>query len=174
VTAIRLSIIAAVAQNDVIGRDNALPWRLPSDLKRFKAITMGKPLVMGRKTFESIGRPLPGRTNIVVSRRAAAPLPGVVAAASLAEALEAARRQAAADGVDEIFVIGGAALYREALPLADRLYITEVKAAPTGDVVFFPAIDRGRWREQAREAVGRGAGDSESSAFVVYERTPGG
>jgi dihydrofolate reductase len=173
VTAIRLSIIAAVAQNDVIGRDNMLPWRLPSDLKRFKAITMGKPLVMGRKTYESIGRPLPGRTNIVVSRRAAPP-PGVVAAASLAEALEAARRQAATDGVDEVFVIGGAALYREALPLADRLYITEVKAAPAGDVVFFPAIDRGHWREQVREAVGRGAGDSESSAFVVYERTPGG
>jgi dihydrofolate reductase len=172
VTAIRVSIIAAVADNGVIGRDNALPWRLPSDMKRFRAITMGKPVVMGRKTLQSIGRPLPGRTNIVVSRGVEPPAPGVVMAANLADALAEARLRAAGDGVDEVFVIGGAALYREALPLADRLYITEVKAAPAGDATF-PPIDRRRWKERAREAPGRAAGDSEDSAFVVYDRTTG-
>lgn len=134
----RRSLIVARARNGVIGRDNALPWRLPADLAFFKRTTMGAPIVMGRKTWESIGRPLPGRPNIVVSRTLANLPPGVVVAPDLASAF------AAAAPADEVFVIGGAQLYAEALPLVDRIYVTEVGADVEGDT-YFPPLDRSAW-----------------------------
>lgn len=125
-----LSVIVAVAENGVIGRDNTLPWHLPEDLKRFKALTMGHPIVMGRKTFESIGKPLPGRQNIVVSRNPAYAPAGVTVAGDLKSAL------AAAEASDEVFVIGGAALFEEALNRADRVYLTKIHRSYEGDVHF--------------------------------------
>ncbi|MEX0851974.1 MAG: dihydrofolate reductase [Bauldia sp.] len=169
---IRLSLIAAVAENGVIGRGDGLPWRLASDLKRFRRITMGKPVVMGRRTFESIGKALAGRTNIVVTRRAGFAADGVGIAGSLDDALAKARRQAEHDGVDEVVVIGGAEIYRAALPLAERLYITHVAGAPDGDARF-PAIDPALWRAVSREGVAAGEGDSAATTFVVYERVGG-
>jgi dihydrofolate reductase len=162
----RLSLIAAVASNGVIGRENKIPWRLPSDLKRFKALTLGHPVVMGRKTFQSIGHPLPGRDNIVVSRQGFR-ADGAVVVASLAAALDLAAARAGEGG--EVFVIGGAQIYRETLPLADRLYLTEVEATPLGDATF-PAIDRAVWRPTRREDPVRADGDSAASRFVVYDR----
>jgi dihydrofolate reductase len=170
---VRLSLIAAVARNGVIGRDNRIPWRLPGDLKRFKRLTMGKPVVMGRKTFESIGEPLPGRTNVVVSRHREFRPPAAVVEATLESALHRARAQAAADGVDEVFVIGGGQVYAEAMPHADRLYITEVDAAPDGDA-HFPEIDQRVWHEVTRENVKRGEGDTADSAYVIYDRAATG
>lgn len=161
----RLTLIAAVADNGVIGRDNGLPWRLPGDLKRFKALTLGKPVIMGRKTFASIGRPLPERLNIVVTRDPAARFDGASVVHSLEEALAAA----AASGAAEAMVIGGAEIYALALPLADRLELTEVAAAPEGDA-FFPAFDRSAWRELARETVATEGPDRPAHAFVTLER----
>ena len=161
-----LSLLVAVARNGVIGRNNDLPWHLPEDLKRFKALTLGYPVVMGRRTYESIiertGRPLPGRDNIVVTRRTGYAAPGCRVAHSLEEAL------AAASGAKKIFVIGGADIFALALPLANRLDVTEIDAVVEGDVVF-PAYDRAEWREVSREA-GAGAADLRYD-FVVYERT---
>jgi len=137
----RLSLVVAAAENNVIGRDGMLPWRLPADLRHFKDLTMGHHLVMGRRTFESIGRPLPGRTNIVLSRRGASLPPGCIKARSLDEALEHARRA----GESEVFVIGGGELYREALPRADRVYLTRVRARLEGDT-YFPCLDPGCWQ----------------------------
>ncbi len=164
-----VSIIAAVAENGVIGRDGDLPWRLSSDLRRFKEITLGKPVVMGRKTWDSIGRPLPGRANIVVSRNADFVADGADVAADIDAALEIARRRAAETGADEIFVIGGAALYEAALGLAGRLYLTEVQAAVSGDT-HFPDVDRALWREIARETRPAGEKDDHPHAFVTLER----
>src|SRR3972149_7478103 len=139
-----VTIIAALASNRIIGRGNRMPWHISDDLKRFKALTLGHPVVMGRKTFESIGKPLPGRDNIVVTRSQAFAAPGCRVVHSLAEAL------AAAQGASEVFVIGGAQIYALALPLADRLQLTEVDAAIDGDA-YFPDFDRGAWREGSRE-----------------------
>jgi dihydrofolate reductase len=164
-----VSIIAAVAENGVIGRDGDLPWRLSSDLRRFKEITLGKPVVMGRKTWDSIGRPLPGRANIVVSRNADFVADGADVAADIDAALEIARRRAAETGADEIFVIGGAALYEAALGLAGRLYLTEVQAAVSGDT-HFPDVDCALWREIARETRPAGEKDDHPHAFVTLER----
>ena len=158
-----VSLIAAVARNGAIGADGGLPWRLSSDLKRFKALTMGKPLVMGRKTFDSVGRPLPGRRVIVVTRDAGWTRPGVETANSLEAAL------ALAAGADEIMVGGGGEIYAQALPLAARLYLTEVDLAPKGDVRF-PDIDPALWREARRELGARGPKDEADFAFVEYER----
>src|SRR5262245_50388376 len=141
----RLTLIAAVARNGVIGKDNALPWRLPEDLKRFKALTMGHPIVMGRKTWESLGRPLPGRLNIVVTRDMEYRAEG----ARVVHSIDAAC--SAAPDVDEIFVIGGAEIYRLALPQADRLQMTELDADFAGDT-WLPEFDRGAWRETARDS----------------------
>jgi dihydrofolate reductase len=135
----RITLIAAVARNGVIGREGRLPWRLPGDLQRFKAVTMGHPVIMGRKTWESIGRALPGRLNIVVSRTAGLAAAGCVVAGSLDEALRAAGSS------PEVFVIGGAALYREVLPRADQLHLTRVIADFEGDVRF-PEYDPADWR----------------------------
>jgi dihydrofolate reductase len=161
----RLTLIAAVAENGVIGRDNGLPWRLPGDLKRFKALTLGKPVIMGRRTFASIGRPLPERLNIVITRDASARFDGVSMAHSLEEALAAAEKA----GASEAMVIGGAEIYALALPLADRLELTEVAAAPEGDA-FFPPFDRTGWRETARERVAAEGPDRPAHAFVTLER----
>ena len=141
----RRSIIVAAAANGVIGLDNRLPWRLPADLARFKRLTMGHHLIMGRRTYESIGRPLPGRITVVLSRSAGIDVPGVVVARSLAEAFSAA----AARGDDEPFVCGGADVYAQALETCDRVYLTVVERDYTGDAIF-PGVDPARWtlREQ--------------------------
>jgi dihydrofolate reductase len=157
-----LALIVAIAANGVIGKDNALPWHLPEDLKWFKRNTLGKPVIMGRKTWDSIGRPLPKRPNIVVTRQTDWSVEGVYAAHSLAEAIILAERLA--PETDEVMVIGGNALFVEALPLCARLYITEIARDYDGDVRF-PAFDRGCWREISREHNG---GDP-AYDFVVLE-----
>jgi dihydrofolate reductase len=162
-------LIAAVSENGVIGRGNALPWRLKSDMQHFRALTMGKPVVMGRKTFSSIGQPLPGRTNIVVSRDSSFAAPGVVVAGTLAAALDAARGDALRRGAREIAVIGGAQLYAQAMPMADRLEITQVHADIQGDATF-PPIDGAIWREVARTEQAAGPGDDANMTFITYRR----
>ncbi|HEY9036736.1 MAG TPA: dihydrofolate reductase [Pseudomonadales bacterium] len=161
----RVSLIVGMADNGVIGRDNALPWHIPADLKYFKAVTLGKPIIMGRKTFESIGRPLPGRTNIVLTRQAGFEAAGVQVATTLDEALALARQQADADGADEVMVIGGAAVYAEALPRVERLYITRVHLRPEGDA-YFPEPNPEHWVRVSAES---GAAPSEYT-FEVWER----
>lgn len=138
-----VSIVVAMDENGVIGRNNALPWHLPDDLKRFKALTLGKPMLMGRKTFESIGKPLPGRRNIVLTRSPAWQHDGVDTVHSLEEAL------ALAGEADEMAVIGGEEIFKLALPVASRIYLTRVHARVDGDTVF-PAFDRSQWRETQR------------------------
>jgi len=145
-----IALIAAVARNGVIGRDNQLPWRLPGELKYFKAVTLGKPVVMGRKTFQSLGKPLPGRTNIIVTRDKNFSAEDVVIVDSIDAALQQADVIAQRDGVAEIMVIGGADIYRQTLPLAAVLYLTEVQADVDGDA-FFPAVDFSQWQQQRRE-----------------------
>lgn len=159
-----VSLIAAVGKNRVIGRAGALPWHLPADLRHFKALTMGKPIIMGRRTHESIGKALQGRHNIVISRNPDFQADGASVVASLGTALALAED----DGAGEAMVIGGAEIYAEALAQADRIYLTEVADAPEGDV-FFPEIDAGQWRETARA---RGPGNAETPAFdfVTLER----
>ncbi|MBX3496787.1 MAG: dihydrofolate reductase [Parvibaculum sp.] len=162
--------VVAIADNGVIGRDNGLPWRLSGDMAHFKRLTMGKPVIMGRKTWESLPtKPLPGRTNIVVTRDAAYVAEGAEIAMSASAALALGRALAAQAGADEIMVIGGAQLYAETFDRADRLYITEVHAAPEGDVRF-PAFDRRQWREVSREHHKAGEKDSADYSIVVLER----
>jgi dihydrofolate reductase len=157
----------------VIGKDNGLPWRLSSDLKRFKALTLGKPVVMGRKCFDSIGKPLAGRTNIVITRNKAFSPEGVVVAHSLAEALDIARSQAEKDGVDEIAIIGGGEIYRESMESADLLYVTHILTKVEGDT-WFPPIDPAIWREKTSESVAAGEKDDFPTRFVIYEHRPAG
>lgn len=165
----KIALIVAVAENGIIGRDGDLPWRLSSDLKTFRRLTMGKPLVMGRRTFASIGKPLDGRDNIVVTRDPYFEVQGVTACASISEALTLARILAATRGADEIMVIGGAAIYDAVLSMADRIYLTRVHAAPDGDRTF-PTPDPGTWREVSREALPQGPRDDHASTLIVYER----
>jgi dihydrofolate reductase len=164
-----LLLVAAVARNGVIGADNRLLWRLSSDLKRFKALTMGKPLVMGRKTFASIGRPLPARETVVVTRDPDFAAPGALVAHSLEAALRLAAERAAAMGADAIVIAGGGEIYAQTIGRADRLAITEVALDPEGDARF-PPIDPSAWREVRREAGERGPRDEADFAFVDYER----
>jgi dihydrofolate reductase len=164
-----LILVAAVARNGVIGGHNRLLWRLSSDLKRFKALTMGKPLVMGRKTFESVARPLPGRETIVVTRDERFSAEGVRVAHGLEEALALAAERAEAMGADAIVIAGGGELYAETIGRADRLAVTEVALEPEGDVRF-PAIDPALWREVRREAGKRGPKDEAEFTFVEYAR----
>lgn len=166
---IPLVLVAAVADNGVIGRAGGLPWRLPSDLKHFKALTLGHPLVMGRKTFASIGRPLPGRTTVVVTRDRTFAVAGVVTATSLDSALAVARADALRRGADAVMLAGGGELYDKALGQADRLEITWVHAAPAGDVQF-PPIDPAMWREAARTPGTKGPGDDAMFTFCTYVR----
>jgi dihydrofolate reductase len=167
--AIALTLVAAVAENGVIGQAGGLPWRLRSDLQHFRAVTLGKPLVMGRKTYLSIGKPLAGRTNIVVSRDPRFAVAGLVVAASLPAALEAARGDALRRGTDAIAVIGGADIYRQTMAQADRLVITRVHLDPTGDTLF-PAIDATLWRESERTEHPAAPGEPAGFTLLVYER----
>jgi dihydrofolate reductase len=171
VTAARplLLIVAAVAHNGVIGANNRLLWRLSSDLKRFKTLTVGKPLVMGRKTFESIGRPLPGRETIVVTRHSDFVPSGALAVYSLEAALALAAERAAAMGADAIVIAGGGEVYAQTIGRADRLAVTEVALKPEGDACF-PAIDPLQWSEVRRENGERGPRDEADFAFVDYVR----
>jgi dihydrofolate reductase len=157
----KLTLIAAVAANGIIGRDNRLPWRLPEDLKHFKALTMGHPMIMGRKTWESLPGKLPGRPHIVVTRNPSYQAEGATVVTSLQAAV------AAAGEVDEVFVIGGAELYGQALDVADRLQLTEIDADFEGDACF-PDWDRSKWHETAREIHRTEAGLG--YAFVTYAR----
>ena len=163
-------LVAAVAENGVIGRGNGLPWRLKSDMRHFRALTMGKPVIVGRKTFLAIGKPLPGRTNIVVSRDAAFAAPGMLVAPGLGAALAAARGDALRRRTDEIIVAGGGDIYTQAMPLAARLCITYIHRAAEGDA-YFPPIDRRIWREIARDEQQAATGDDAAFAFVTYERS---
>jgi dihydrofolate reductase len=165
-----VTLVVAVAQNGVVGRDGKLPWRLSSDLKRFKADTMGKPVIMGRLTYESIGKPLPGRLNIVVTHNPDFHAEGVEVAHSLADALSMARTRARGmPDADEICVIGGGQLFGSALGIADRLRVTHVLADVEGDV-FFPAIDPQRFVETVSLDVPAGEKDEYPTRAVVYER----
>lgn len=165
-----LSIIVAQSENRIIGRGNKLPWYLPEDLKYFKRITQGKPIVMGRKTYESIGRPLPGRTNIVISRNSSYQSPGVHVVASLDAALELAENQALIDGSEEMLVIGGAEIYAQALTQADRLYVTQVHATIEGDASF-PEIDHAQWQQILREDFSAEGPNPYDYSFLVFQRT---
>jgi dihydrofolate reductase len=160
----------ARARNGVIGRDGTLPWRLKSDLAIFRAVTMGKPVIMGRKTWESLPKkPLPGRTNIVLTRDGSFEAKGALVCEDFSEALQIAREQAKEDGRDEVCVIGGASLFELALGRAQRLYLTEVDADVEGDVRLAP-IDESRWREIRRERHPAGEGDDYPFTFRVLER----
>lgn len=162
-------LIVAVADNGVIGCRGAIPWRLKSDIKRFKAMTMAKPVVMGRKTFASIGRPLPGRTNIVVTRDPNFRARGAVVTTSAADARAVARGEALRRFATEISVIGGAQIYSEWMDIADRLEVTEVHARPEGDTCF-ALIDAAVWKEVARERHPAGPDDSAEFSYVTYRR----
>ncbi len=156
--------------NGVIGAAGALPWRLKSDLALFKALTVGKPVIMGRRTWESLPRrPLPGRLNIVLSRDGAFQPPGAVVSEDFSEAVQIAREQAADDGEEEVCVIGGAEIFAMALPKARRMYLTEVEASPEGDVMF-PPFDEASWTEVRREAHPAGPDDQFAFVFRVLER----
>ncbi|MGY8679429.1 dihydrofolate reductase [Bradyrhizobium sp. UFLA05-153] len=160
--------IVAIAENGVIGAGNAIPWRLKSDMQRFKALTIGKPVVMGRKTFESLPRPLPGRTNIVITRDASFRAAGAVVTTSSADAYAIARGDALRRSVAEIAVIGGAEIYRQWLDRADRLEVTEVHARPEGDTVF--EISNVDWKEVARVRHPAAGDDSADFSYVTYRR----
>jgi dihydrofolate reductase len=165
----RVSLIAAVADNGVIGRDNDLPWHLPGDLRRFKRLTAGHHLVVGRRTWESVGQPLPGRVFLVVTRRPEAERPGVRFVASLAAALDAAR----AAGDDEAFIAGGHGIYREGLALADRVYLTRVHTAPLGDTVF-PDFVASDWELVERDDHPADERNPHPFTFLTYQRRQGG
>ena len=166
----RLALVVARARNGVIGKDGDLPWRLRSDLQRFKAVTLGKPCIMGRRTWESLPlKPLPGRLNLVLSKDESFEARGALVCTTLDEAVEIARETAEEDGVDEICVIGGTALFEKALPRAKRLYLTEVEAEPEGDAVF-PAFDEAAWKEVSSEAFPAGEKDDHAFVFRVLER----
>jgi dihydrofolate reductase len=166
-----LVLVVAVAENGVIGRAGGLPWRLKSDLKRFRKLTWGHPLIMGRKTYASIGKPLEGRTNIVVSRDRAFAAPGIVVAAGLDSALAAARGDALRRSVGAIMVIGGADIFAQVMERAARLEITLVHKQPAGDTLF-PAIDPAVWREVARQEHPAGPDDEAGFTILSYERMP--
>jgi dihydrofolate reductase len=164
-----VSLVVAVAKNGVIGNDGGLPWRLSSDLKIFRRLTMGKPLIMGRRTFQSLGKPLDGRDNIVVTRDSAFKAEGAEVFADLDAAVARATIHARTRNVDEIMIIGGADIYRQIMPRASRMYWTEVAAAPEGDTQF-PAFERDQWREIAREVIPRGPKDDYAAELITLER----
>ena len=161
-----IALVVAAARNGVIGRDGQMPWRLSSDLKRFKSITMGRPIIMGRKTWESIGRPLPGRENIVISRQANFDAPGAIVVQSLAEAIERARGKA---GEGDIFIVGGGQIYGEAMPMADTLHVTHVETEAKGDA-FFPTIVEDTWEATHEERIPAGDKDDFSTRYVIYRK----
>jgi len=168
----RLAMIVAAAENGVIGRHNALPWRLPEDLRYFRRVTMGKPVIMGRRTFESIGRALPGRCNIVVTANRGFAAEGVRVVHGFDEALALARAVAEIDGAEEIMLIGGAQLYALGLPRVERIYLTRVRGAIPGDA-FLPPVDWAQFREAAREVHGAYGDNPWDYSFLVYDRVDG-
>lgn len=161
-----LTLIAAAADDDAIGKENAMPWKLPADWKRMKTLTMGKPLIMGRKTHESIGRPLPGRLNVVVTRDARKAYDGCVTALTLEDGIEAAK----ASGAEEAFIFGGAQLYALALPKADRIQLTRVHMRIADADAFFPAIPEGEWKKAFSERHEADAEHACAFTFETYER----
>jgi len=170
----KCALIVAMASNQTIGINNTLPWHLPHDLKYFKNVTMAKPIIMGRKTYESIGRPLPGRTNIVITRQSDYQAEDIVVVNSLQQALDKAEDISFVSGHEEVMVIGGAEIYQQALQQADRLYITHVHAEIEGDA-FFPTIEWNDWQEFKREehaadSVGDEQKNPHDYSFVVYDR----
>ncbi len=165
----KIVLVAAIGENNVIGREGQLPWRLKSDLQHFRRVTINRPVVMGRRTFELIGKPLKDRTNIVVTRDLSLRAPGAVLATGIDAALSFAGDDAKRRGVDEIMVIGGSDIFAATLPMADRLEITHVHIAPQGDV-FFPAIDLKRWQEVSRHEHPAGPQDDVGFAVAVYTR----
>jgi dihydrofolate reductase len=166
--ALSLSLIAAVAENGVIGAGGELPWRLSTDMRRFKKLTLGKPVIMGRRTAESLGQPLVDRTNIAITSKELT-FAGFLRVTSLDEAIEVATAALEAMGGDEIMVIGGGAVYAAAIDRADKLYITHVRATVDGDT-YFPAIDPALWRPVSSDDVPAGDRDAYATRFVVYER----
>lgn len=164
---VKLAIVVAKAENGVIGKDNALPWHLPEDLKYFKRVTMGRPIVMGRLTFESIGRPLPGRANIVITRQADWQANGVQVAHSLEQAVALAEKSERPD--EWVMVIGGANLYKQALPNCDRLYLTQVHAEVDGDA-FFPSLVDSEWEETDHESYQRDEKNPYDYSFLTLDR----
>ena len=166
---VKISIIVAAAENGVIGADGDMPWKLSTDLKRFKALTLGHPLVMGRKTFEAIGKPLPGRTTIVVTRDKAWQSEGVAVANSVGTALAVAEQIAQATGASSIFIVGGGEIYRQGLPHAHEVHLTRVHANPKGDTTF-PELNERDWRMISSEEVPAGERDSAATTYSVFER----
>jgi dihydrofolate reductase len=160
-----ISIIVAMGRNRAIGYKNMLPWRLPADLQRFKQLTMGHHLLMGRKTYESIGRPLPGRTSIIITRQPAFQAEGCFVVHSLEEAIALAQTH----GEQETFIIGGAEIYKQALPLADRLYLTLVEAEPEADA-FFPAFDEAQWQKVEEQFVAADEKNQHATTFLLLRR----
>jgi len=165
-----VTIVVAVADNGVIGRGNALPWDLPDDLQHFKRITMGRPIIMGRKTFESIGRPLPGRLNIILTRDDAWQAAGVSVATSMEQAIDIAEGQALIDGADSVMVIGGAEVYRQALPFTSRVFLTRVHGKIHGDA-FFDLGQIALWRELSRLEISAGERNSHDFSVIELENT---
>lgn len=166
---VEVALMAARARNQCIGRDNRLPWHLPGDLQYFKRVTRGKPIIMGRRTWESLNKALPGRTNIVITRRPDYVAEGGEVVHSLDAALALGERIAERDQAGEVVVIGGADIFREALPRAHRVYMTEVHADVDGDT-FFPPMDHAHWREAEREDHAAEPPNEYDYSFVVYER----
>ncbi|PKA43074.1 dihydrofolate reductase [Rhizobium sullae] len=166
---IRKIIVVAMAENGVIGRDGDMPWRLSTDLKRFKALTLGKPIVVGRKTYESFGKPLPGRPHVVISRHTTIEHPDVTMAHSLPEAIGIAERLAREAGQSEIVIAGGGEIYAQAMALADRMCVTHVQTQVAGDTSF-PAIDPSAWMAVEAIDVPAGEKDNYPTRFVIYER----
>jgi len=164
-----LALIVAASENNVIGKNNQLPWYLPGDLKYFKAITMAKPVIMGRKTFESIGKPLPGRDNIVITRNASYQADGIKVVTSLAEAVELAKSICLINGGEEIMIIGGAQIYEQALATADRVYLTRVHRHVEGDA-FFPELAAEQWQEVAREDIAAEEPNPFDFSYLVLDR----
>jgi len=165
----RIAFVVAVAENGIIGRNGQLPWRLPTDLKRFRKLTLGKPMIMGRKTYDSIGKPLDGRDSIVVTRRQDFGPPGVRVAGSVEDAIALGRELAARRGADEVVITGGEEIFRATLPHATRIYLTLVHAAPAGDTRL-DLPDPRAWREVAREPMPQGPQDQYPADFIVLDR----
>jgi dihydrofolate reductase len=164
-----ISLVVAVADNGVIGRGGTLPWRISSDLKTFRRLTMGKPMIMGRRTFESLGKPLDGRDNIIVTRNTDYRPEGTIVARDFDAALAVAHKCAHARGADEIAVIGGTTVFEAALPIATRIYKTEVHGNPPGDA-YFPPVDWTEWIEASREPLSPGPKDDFTATLVVLDR----
>lgn len=163
------SIIVAVAENQVIGLNNELPWRVSSDLRRFRLLTMGKPLIMGRKTFVSLGKPLDGRDNIVITRDQEFEAPGAFVTHSLKDAMQLGQVKAIDRGVDEVMIIGGAEVYKEALPIVSRLYYTLIHASPEGDA-YFPKLNMEDWSEVSHDKFEASEKDNYDYSLIIYEK----